>query len=138
MSEQSNTEVLPEVRQKTPETVDEAVEFLLAHLDDEDRKQLSSAGIGRYHLTTGMLLRNHWSLWKPETPLVQDFRKRFKLFGHADDVSGVILECLRAAVQGKNWKKVQSDTVERYRRHWRNTGFDPETGEQVTKPFRTH
>jgi len=115
---------------KVPTTINEAVEMLFNALSDSDREDVKKHPPEAVHFTLGMYLRNGWSLWERDMPLNRDFRERFKLFGHGDDVSGMILKSVWAKVCGLNVEEIQKAEAEHYRQHWQRAGLDPETGER--------
>lgn len=114
-----------------PSTIDEAIGAIVSGLQPDDIDYIKESKSGSVHFTTGMGLRNGWSLWEQDTPLQLDFKRRFRLFGHGDDMSGIILEGVWAKVRGENVNEVLEKTAERFRKHWIKTGLNPETGEQV-------
>lgn len=114
-----------------PLTVEGAVDILFDCLEEHDREYILSTGHEEeVHLDFGMHLRNKWSLWRQDTPVSLDFQQRFKLFGHGDDLSGMILSCLWAKVYGV---PIDEEAVaERYRKHWIKSGMNPETGKEIS------
>jgi len=117
---------------KVPATFDEAVRVLHDSLSATDREVIMECSPADVHHTVGRYVRNNWSLWE-DTPLKRDFISRFKLFGHADDISGLLMTSLWAVVcRTPNLAEVQAQEVERYRAHWRNYGVNPETGHQLS------
>lgn len=117
-----------------PRTLTEAVDLLLAGLDDQDRRDIASMSPESTHFGFGMNLRNEWGLWLEHTPLVQWFRRELQI-GHADDMSGIILGSFWAAVLGQTFD-VQAE-VRRYHTHWLNQGIDPVTQERLPSTFTT-
>ena len=113
---------------QVPATVDEAIEQLFAALSPEEKTQIAALDSSAVHMTLGMYLRNNWSLWDRTTKLSLDFQKRFKLYCHGDDLSGIILTGLWASVQGRNVAHVLEQEAEKYRLHWIRHGLDPATG----------
>lgn len=79
----------------------------------------------------GTHLRNAWNLWRPESPIVADVKKTYKLFGHGDDASGLIMTGAWALVRGKDIDTELAKTAKRYREHWKRAGLNPETGERI-------
>ena len=111
-----------------PTTVDDAIEALMKALTEKDREFILEHDASTSHFGFNMAMRNAWSVWDSQTPLVQDFIKRFKLFGHGDDVYGIINCGFWAKVRGNDPQKAMLEEAESYRRHWANTGLNPETG----------
>lgn len=62
----------------------------------ETQKMLSS----QLHFSLGMYLRNEWGLWDKDSIINMWFRKTYGV-DHADDVSGIIVECLINDLTGK-------------------------------------
>jgi len=113
---------------KVPATFEEAVVMAIAALTENDLDHIKNAGRDstETHFNVGMYLRNSWSMWDTDTPLNKDFQKRFGLFGHGDDVSGLLWHCIFNRVRGQ-----PDDTdgqVEQFRRHWQKYSVDPATG----------
>lgn len=118
-----------------PATIDEAIDHIFQSLTEQDRKDIAAnPHPSAVHFTLGGHLRNSWSLWEAGTPLVQDFRQRFGLHGHGDDISGMILESVYARVQGRDVAAAQEALAARCRAHWIAHGIDPATGERVQAP----
>lgn len=111
-----------------PETLDEAVAILIDNMSDDERKYIRENGIDGLHHFFGRAMRNGWGLWNPKTPLVLFFRNEYGI-GHADDMSGMILDGMNARVTGKEF----SPAVEaiKYREYWRKQNCDPMTGERA-------
>ena len=109
-----------------PTTLEEAVEVVVAALEDADRDQiLATSNEAAVHLGFGMYLRNRWGLWTDESPLRKHFQERFGL-GHADDISGIICTSVWASVYGVPFDP--EPTVARFKEHWARYGVDPLTG----------
>ena len=85
-----------------PANLDEAVKLLKESLTEEDiqeiRRPMSVST--QSHFSGGMAIRNAWSLWDTETRLVKWFKQTYGV-EHADDISGIILECLWNDVRGE-------------------------------------
>lgn len=113
---------------EVPSTVDAAVEALYNSLSAEDRDALRTIAPAQVHHTLGQFIRNSWSMWDRDTPLVRDFCTRFKLFGHGDDVSGMIIASVWAKISGANLATVQEEQAANYREHWTRNGVDCLTG----------
>lgn len=109
---------------KVPTTFIQALGMLLDALTDEDRAYLKSKGADGSHFGVGMWLRNNWSLWEPQSPLPAYFREKFGL-GHADDMSGLLMECVARTVRGEPLRL--KEQIEHYRKHWLGMGVDPKT-----------
>lgn len=114
----------------TPKTLDEAIEHLYSILSKEDKKYIKENSQGSVHHFAGMAMRNAWGLWKNGTPFKKDIKKRFNLFGHGDDCSGLIFEGVWAKVKGDNVTETLNSTAERYRVHWKKYGINPTTGKK--------
>lgn len=120
---------------RLPTTLDEAVDTLIAGLDDKDREQLDKLFKEKKktttvitviiegepieipadtHFTVGRFLRNNWNLWE-DSPISRWFIRNLKL-AHADDMSGILLEAFEAKYLGKEYDP--SKTVAWYRKHW--------------------
>lgn len=117
----------------TPKTLDEAIEHLYSTLTEEDKEFIRNNSHGTIHHFTGMALRNAWGLWKEGTPFKKDIKKRFNLFGHGDDCSGLIFEGVWAQVKGEDVNTVLTATAKRYTKHWKKYGVNPETGKEIKK-----
>ena len=77
---------------RVPTTLDEALEMLERRMSNEDREFLENSDkkpTAQMHHKFGMSLRNDWSLWEKDMPLVKWFNERG--ISHADDMSAIIL-----------------------------------------------
>ncbi len=115
---------------KVPATIEDAIDILYASITEDELTEIKKSTPEKYHHTVGRYLRNEWSFWQ-DTPLKRDFIARFKLFGHGDDLSGVILAGLCAKCLGQNVTETIQNKVDSYREHWSYWGLNPETGELV-------
>ncbi len=101
-----------------PINLEEAVATLKAGLTPEDIKEIKNPifDAARVHFTVGMMLRNEWSLWEKDTILVKWFKENYGI-EHADDLSGLILDCLVRDVQGL--PRRDKELAKRYIDHWK-------------------
>jgi len=102
-----------------PNSVATAVEALVVSLEKDDIEYIRSTKGTSGHFTIGMAIRNSWSLWEKETPIVQDAIKTYKI-AHGDDISGLIFAWAWAKVRGEDFDPLAF--VERYHEHWAKTG----------------
>jgi hypothetical protein len=114
-----------------PKTLNEAIDFLYKGLNKEEIGFIKKNNSGSVHFSTGMSLRNNWGFWKEGTPFKKDIKKRFKLFGHGDDCSGLVLEGVWAKVMGKDVNEILDKAATRYYKHWKRYGVNPETGKEL-------
>ena len=104
---------------KVPLSASEALQMFLEALTDEEKKALKEIEedhIALFHHTWGQEIRNDWSMWEKDTPLVNSF----KVMGisHPDDMSGIIL---RSAHRKLNNKPIKlSEQVKKYQEYWMN------------------
>jgi len=108
-----------------PTTLDEAVKLLKEGLTAEDIKEIQrpTSVSSQCHFTGGMMLRNEWSLWEKDTILVRWFQGRYGIT-HADDISGIILECLWNDVRGE--PRRDKELAEHFKKHWKEQGENNE------------
>jgi hypothetical protein len=118
-------------KDRVPGTFDQAVQWLLASLDDDAIKRIREGDEPSHH-GFGTMLRNNWSLWERGTPFDLDFRARFGL-SHGDDKSGLIFTAVTALVRGEDVEAALAATVERYKRHWASYNVDPLTCQLIRK-----
>jgi hypothetical protein len=114
-----------------PATLNEAIDYLYSELDEKDIKFIKESKTGFSHHGFGTGIRNSWSLWEIGTPFNNDIRKRFGLWGHGDDCSGLISDGLLAKVKGEDVDKALNKAANRYKKHWLRYGIDPATGEKI-------
>lgn len=112
---------------KTPATLDEAIDLVVASLDYDSIEYIKSEGTDGSHHGFGMAMRNGWGLWQ-DNELTRHFRTAYGL-GHADDMSGLILSGVEAKV--KCVKFDLEGEIARYKKHWANYGVDPLTQKPV-------
>src|SRR6185369_16600229 len=91
-------------------------------LEDDDKAKIKKLEPSAVHSGFGRFIRNTWSLWE-DTPLTRDIKTRFKIFGHGDDNSAILLHMLWEKVIGRPpWFTELHTTealVEEIREHWR-------------------
>jgi hypothetical protein len=106
---------------KVPSNLEEAVQLIKDGLSVEDIQEIQwSPNVAcRVHLTVGMFIRNEWSLWEKDTVLVKWFKNTYGI-DHADDVSGIILDCACRDIQ--KLPRRDKELAERYRIHWIKMG----------------
>ncbi|MCX6879714.1 MAG: tetratricopeptide repeat protein [Verrucomicrobia bacterium] len=105
-----------EGRERIPETLDEALDLMMAGLTDEDRNLINEAGddyATMVHHGAGMAMRNSWGLWG-DSPLERYFT-RLGIY-HADDMSGIINQAFSRRVRGKPIELEK--LVRHYREYW--------------------
>ncbi len=105
-----------------PTTFEEAVAFVANRIDAD------TVSSPYYHHSGGRSVRNNLGLWDKESPLYQHMLSRFGLC-HADDTGALISSAAHALRNGLEYNPAED--VERFKRHWRNQGFDPATMEQI-------
>lgn len=99
-----------------PTTLDEAINRLYDGLEKKEIEFIQSeTNSVVVHHGFGTWLRNNLHLWVKTTPIVIWFNQNFGL-GHADDISGIILEGLWCKVNNIMFEPYK--TVERYKKHW--------------------
>lgn len=100
-----------------PSTLDEAVKLLKDSLTPEDIDEIRrpNSVSAQCHFTGGMIIRNEWSLWDINSILVRWFQGRYGVT-HADDISGIILECLWNDVRGE--PRRDKILAEQFKKHW--------------------
>lgn len=87
---------------KVPVNLDDAVATLKEGMSTEDFAEFKKETFvpTQLHFSLGMVLRNEWSLWEKDTILVKWFKDNYGV-DHADDISGLVLDCLHRDVIGK-------------------------------------
>lgn len=102
---------------KTPNNLDEAIDYLLSVVSEEDKNVVRrSSSMNQFHHTVGQNLRNDWSLWH-SGPLREWFISIG--IGHADDMSGIILKAFRRKLLNQPYD-LQED-VQKYKQFWEAT-----------------
>lgn len=105
-----------------PSDLESAVQLIVDGLEDGDRDFVVANDSVAAHHTLGQAIRNGWSLWDHTKPLATWFRRNLGL-GHADDMSGVILE--RAWCRIRGTEHDLEAQVHRFKLHWERMGLDP-------------
>ena len=84
-----------------PINLEEAIKTIKEGLSQDDLIEIKKPEFDapRVHFTVGMMLRNEWSLWDKDSILVRWFNENYGI-DFADDVSGLILDCLARDIQG--------------------------------------
>tara|TARA_R100001143_G_C3357381_1_gene133297 strand:- start:2283 stop:2654 length:372 start_codon:yes stop_codon:yes gene_type:complete len=112
---------------KVPSTVEAAVDAVTSALEPEEIDYIRrSDKPSLLHQSIGMYLRNEWSLWDDDSPLKRDAVEKFGI-GHADDISGLILEWAHARVK-RNDDFDPRKHCQKYIDHWKRLGVNPATG----------
>ncbi len=100
-----------------PSTIKEALGMFLKALDEEERKALSGVDedqVCLFHHTWGQDMRNYWSLWEKDTPLVNNFKKIG--ISHADDMTGILLTSAHRQLNKKPLKL--NEQVSKFQEYW--------------------
>jgi hypothetical protein len=107
---------------RVPATLDEALEIILSRMPEQDRLYLEACEKDpspRFHFQLGMSLRNDWSLWEKDIPLVKWYNERG--ITHADDMSAIILTSIWRRVRGADLEL--EGQIKSYQDYWiRNIG----------------
>lgn len=102
---------------KVPSSASEALQMFTKALTDEEKialKEVEEDQIALFHHTWGQDIRNEWSMWEKDTPLVNSFRTMG--ITHPDDMSGIIL---RSAHRQLNKKPIKlQEQVKLYQDYW--------------------
>lgn len=103
---------------KVPINLEDALTTLKEGLSKEDIAEMKQPKFSpsQLHFGFGMMLRNEWSLWQTDTILVQWFKKTYGI-EHADDISGLILDCLHRDIMGMPRRDVQ--LAQSFIEHWK-------------------
>lgn len=113
-----------------PSNLDEAIKFLKDSLTEEDIQEITRpmSVSTQCHFSGGMAIRNAWSLWDMETRLVKWFKQNYGV-EHADDISGIILECLWNDVRGE--PRRDKILAEGYAKYWKLSEEATKTGKTL-------
>jgi len=103
---------------KVPSTATEALQMFVEALDDEEKQALKDVKedqVAIFHNSIGQDIRNNWSMWVKDTPLVNNF----KLLGitHPDDMSAIILTSAHRLLHKKPIKLKEQITY--YQEYWK-------------------
>ena len=103
---------------KVPINLEDAVKTLRDGLDEKDVLTMKQPEFSpsQLHFSLGMLLRNEWSMWHKDTILVVWFKENYGI-DHADDISGLILECLWNDLNGR--PRTDKEFAKRCIAHWK-------------------
>jgi hypothetical protein len=85
-----------------PETLELAVEFVVAALDEDQRIALAAMSeqeLGGLHFSLGMWIRNQLGLWGDNEALLRNMRGD-RIFLHPDSVSAEIIEAVWRRLRG--------------------------------------
>jgi len=101
---------------KVPVNLEEALVLLKEALSDAEKEEIKKMLSTQLHFSLGMYLRNEWSLWDKDSILCMWFLTTYGV-NHADDVSGIILECLINDLNGE--PRRDKILAEKFIRHWK-------------------
>lgn len=104
---------------KMPASLNEAIDILMAGLDDKDRAEIdemlkTDSKMRSTHFGFGMYLRNNWSLWE-DNIFTRWFIDNLKIC-HADDISAIIMEAFSHRYRGLEYDPQK--TVAKFHKHW--------------------
>lgn len=104
-----------------PETLDEAVDMLVADMTEEEKHWLRTEPdvLAQIHHGPGTALRNGWGMWDKEAPLSRWFRERG--IWHPDDGSAMVFGALIARLRGKFFDVIAEAAY--YTEFWRESGL---------------
>jgi|FAXJ01.1.fsa_nt_gi hypothetical protein len=102
-----------------PINLEEAIKIIKDGLIEDDLVEIKSAifDAARVHFTVGMMIRNEWSLWDKNSILVRWFKENYGI-DYADDISGLILDCLTRDIQGL--PRRDRKLARQYIQHWKD------------------
>lgn len=112
-----------------PETLEEAIDHVAATVTPEQKAGIRPGAPRDYHFFGGMAIRNGLGLWQ-DTPLARHFKTRFGL-GHADDMSGLIMDGAWAKLGGEAFDLEKE--VAYYKTYWQRAGIDPLTQVRISE-----
>lgn len=110
-------------RDSVPATPAEAVQAVLDALELAEVETICAPDfeMADLHFTLGRYIRNLWSMWQTDMPLMRRYREMFRI-GHPDDVSMMILS--EAAARVRNEPFDSAAYVAACHAHWRAHGCD--------------
>jgi hypothetical protein len=122
-----------------PQDLRTAIDYLVSCCDEEDKEFVQTNGESQsfevggekmnfygytMHHGYGQMIRNAW-LWDPNSRLHQWFKDTYGL-GHADDMSGLIMDGFEAKIRGEEYTENDiNERVTHYKTHWLKIGQDP-------------
>lgn len=116
-----------ELKTLNPISLQDAISSIVNNLTQEETQYIEKEGAESLHFSAGMAIRNAWIHPKGAT-LTKHFLDNFGPL-HADDMSGMILSGVTAAVRKVPFEPLKE--AKRYRDYWDKQGINPVTGDQV-------
>lgn len=101
---------------RVPSNLEEALILLKEALDPKDISEIKKLQSSELHFSLGMFLRNEWGLWD-ENSIINTWFTNIYGVNHADDVSGIILECLLNDLNGV--PRRDKILASRFIEHWK-------------------
>ena len=99
---------------RVPMNLEEAVNLIKSEMPSDFVEFVKKSSPSGVHFGLGMQIRNDWSLWDLENPLVKWFDKEYGIT-HADDISGLILDCVWQDIKGLPRRdREQADKTKKY------------------------
>lgn len=102
---------------KVPVTITESLTMFMEALTDEEKKTIKDVDedqIALFHHSFGQDIRNNWSTWEENTPLVNNFKELG--ITHPDDMSGIILKSTWRVLNKKAIKL--QEQIKLYQEYW--------------------
>lgn len=101
-----------------PTNLNEAISEIVNNLKPSDIKEIkkSKSDACDVHFGFGMFLRNNWCLWDKNSRLVKWFKNKYDI-DHADDISGLILDCVWRDV--KKMPRRDKKLAKSYVKYWK-------------------
>lgn len=131
---------------KQPQTLEEAIQMLINEAQEQnvlvELTDMKDEDFNPHH-TIGQDIRNKWFLWwyegnpydkwpKEIPALVKWFNEELQIF-HADDMSGIILDCFYLKIKGLPYENKIKENVAAAIKHWKGEGFK----DGIFKPTKT-
>ena len=85
-----------------PSSLEETITILASNLSAEEREVIAQEDASYFHNGVGRTIRNEWKLWDYSSPFAMYFAETYQIV-HADDMSGMILQGLRAYVRSEEF-----------------------------------
>jgi hypothetical protein len=127
-----------------PKNLGDAILFLECKWSISDKEKFKTQNerdvSARYHMGSGMAIRNNWGLWKKKKNSLKKYFNRKGIF-HPDDMSGIILTSFHRKLNNRDIELGKQ--IDYYKKYWERANFvydsiDAENNKKASIEFESY